>query len=550
MKAKKLAIIAITLIIVTLVGCDEAAMIDDLVINGLTEEAGETIQLAELKQTGDGTAAASTHPNPNREKILSFPNPGDEGFDEWHELVLEDAVNVNVLDITDCTPNPLVIEVGYGESIEIKNSDTTDHTLKHAGASITIPAGASRGVVLTQFLESKGGDGFAGYGCDEAPGGIFYINARLTVKPSERQRYNTFKVVDFLFPDGRKNPSLEGVMVTTLEGIEVTKKTASDGSVTFKRDLPLTVRLEKEGSLTTEVTVVREWEEVVLPSPEKNITFRVVEPLFPNDGDNSDWPDDRNGPGIEGVRVTCLEGSDEGVKETAADGSVTFFGTFPLTIRIEKPGYITTETMVGTVNSEIIFPNEWPEGSEDIIRRLGLEEVIASGELILRWGEDEYLPARSKEIAKEIGDDGDGLGGIFACPHIIVRKAWGGRRELTGADLIHELMHAWQGLNSINPPCDVQIGWTQSEEGQAWIAAIEKDLKEVGPIPVFDDQKYGQSQMPLKEIPWESQAMFSNLWYTGRDGTIEGVVKIDELYQLAPNRCQYFEDRFGPPPPR
>ena len=31
-------------------------------------------------------------------------------------------------------------------------------------------------------------------------------------------------------------------------------------------------------------------------------------------------------------------------------------------------------------------------------------------------------------------------------------------------------------VESVFPPCDVQIGWTQSEEGQAWIAAIEKDL--------------------------------------------------------------------------
>ena len=515
-------------------GCDTDPMLDALLDN--IEETPVTEKVS---------------PPLNREAILAFPGEDatPEEFNRHAELVIAASVNVNLLDISGCTPNPLVIEVGYGESIEIKNSDTTDHTLKHAGASITIPAGSSRGVVLTQFLESKGGDGFAGYACDDAMGGIFYINARLTVKPSERQRYNTFKVVDFLFPDGRKNPSLEGVTVTTLEGIEVTKKTASDGSVTFKRDLPLTVRLEKEGYLTTEVTVTEADEEILLPSPEKNITFWVVEPLFPNEGDHRDWPDKRNGPGIEGVTVTCLEGSDEGVKETDADGSVSFFGTPPLTIRIEKPGYITTETMVGTVNSEIIFPNEWPEGSEDVIRRLGLEEVIASGELILRWEEDEYLPALSKKIAKEIGDDGDGLGGIYACPHIIVRKAWGGRRAFTGADLIHELMHAWQGLNSINPPCDVQIGWTQSEEGQAWIAAIEKDLKEVGPIPVFDDQE-GAAQIPLKEIPWESQAMFSTLWYTGRDGTIAGVVKIDELYQLAPNRCQYMEDRFGPPPPR
>ena len=262
MKAK-LAIIAVTLIIVTIVGCDEAAMIDDLVINGLTEEAGETIQLAELKQTGDGTAAASTHPNPNREKILSFPNPGDEGFDEWYELVLANTVNVNVLDIAGCTPNPLVIEVGHGEVIEIKNSDfTISHTLGSRGNSITIPAGGSRGIVVSEFVKVREGDGTAGYTCGYACidtgyadrdklAGIFRINSKLTVKPHEKQRFFTVKVIGFVFPDGINSPGLEGVRVTTLEGKEVTKKTAIDGTVSFKRDLPLTIQLEKEGYTTT-----------------------------------------------------------------------------------------------------------------------------------------------------------------------------------------------------------------------------------------------------------------------------------------------------------
>ena len=180
----QVVIIAITLIIVTIVGCDEAAMVNDLVTNGLTEEAGETIRLAELKQTGDGTAAASTNPNPNREKILSFPNPGDKGFDEWDELVLANAVNVNVLDIAGCTPNPLVIEVGLGESIEIKNSDfTISHTLSSRGNSITIPAGGSRGIVVSEFVKVREGDGTAGYDCGYADtnklAGIFRINSKL-----------------------------------------------------------------------------------------------------------------------------------------------------------------------------------------------------------------------------------------------------------------------------------------------------------------------------------------------------------------------------------
>ena len=86
-----------------------------------------------------------------------------------------------------------------------------------------------------------------------------------------------------MFPDGINSPSpgLEGVRVTTLEGKEVTKKTAIDGTVSFKRDLPLTIQLEKEGYTTTEVTVTEEGEEILLPSEEPTVLspggYEVVE---------------------------------------------------------------------------------------------------------------------------------------------------------------------------------------------------------------------------------------------------------------------------------
>ena len=187
------------------------------------------------------------------------------------------------------------------------------------------------------------------------------------------------------------------------------------------------VLLEKEGHIT-EVTVREDGEDIVL-SWQKDISFKVVEPLLPEDRIVEPWAIYRNGPGIEGVTVTCLEGSDEGVKETAADGSVTFFGIPPLTIRIEKPGYITTEAVVGTGN-EVVFPNEWPEEAREAIRQLGLEEIIASGVLILRWGDEEYL---QKTLD-------DGVGGIISYPNIIVKKYED--RNFMISTLVHELMHA------------------------------------------------------------------------------------------------------------
>ena len=239
-------------LVLLVVGCDTDPVLDALLDN--IEETPVTEKVT---------------PPLNREAILAFPGEDatPEEFDRHAELVIAAAVNVNLLDISGCTPNPLVIEVGYGESIEIKNSDEVDHTLYFGANLITIPAGGSRGIVVTHFLGSKEGDGFAGYVCDDAMGGIFYVNANLVVEPSEKQRYVTFRVVESLFWDVRSSPSIEGVRVTVLDGSDEVKETAADGRVDFRRDLPLTVRLEKEGYITTEVTVLEEGEEIVLPSP-------------------------------------------------------------------------------------------------------------------------------------------------------------------------------------------------------------------------------------------------------------------------------------------
>ena len=74
--------------------------------------------------------------------LLVFPREDatPEEFDRHAELVRAAAVNVNLLDITGCTPNPLVIEVGIGEYIAIKNSDDVAHTLTHGGGQYHYPS--------------------------------------------------------------------------------------------------------------------------------------------------------------------------------------------------------------------------------------------------------------------------------------------------------------------------------------------------------------------------------------------------------------------------
>ena len=264
----RLAIISVVCIVVSVSGCDEGMTIGKTIMLDDDTPAPIPTTQAELKADPGETGAGV--PQLDREKILAFPGEDatPEEFDRHAELAKAAAVNVNVLDISGCAPNPLVIEVGYGESIEIKNSDEVDHTLYFGANLITILAGGSRWIVVTNFLGSKeGGDGFAGYGCDDAMGGIFYVNPNLVVEPSEKHRYVTFRVVESLFWDVRSSPSIEGVRVTVLDGSDEVKETAADGRVAFRRDLPLTVRLEKEGYITTEVTVLEEGEEIVLPSP-------------------------------------------------------------------------------------------------------------------------------------------------------------------------------------------------------------------------------------------------------------------------------------------
>jgi len=501
LKEAKLAIIAITLVITALISCDEAAMLDDIIIDDLVNQPNEEIDAS-------------------REEILNFPGEGAtvEEFQKHAELVKSVAVNTNTLDITGCNPNPLVLEVGYGEVVEIKNRDRVAHTLYHGGKTITIPGGGSRGIVATDFLGSAGDDGFPGYGCDDAQGGIFYVNSKLVAKPEEKQRYVTFKVIEFVFPDGSSGPSLEGVRVT-VDGSGEIKETATDGSVSFKRDLPLTVRLEKDGYATTEVTVLEEDEKIILPSENKNVTFRVVEPLL----------SDRNGPGIEGVTVTCLEGSDEGPKETAADGSVTFFGIPPLTIQLEGQGRTPKRAIIGS-DGEVVFPNEFPKETEEAIRQFGLTELVASGEIILGLGDHGYLETL-----------GVGAGAWFNCPVILIADP---HVQNLGA-ILHELTHAWMGLKSVGMPCSpTDEDWVKSKEGRAWIVALEKDLKEFGPLPDFDQILYNPLadglDKPLSELPRHSLAEFYPRWYFG----------YKNLSQLAPYRYQYLVDHFGPPPPR
>ena len=254
------------------------------------------------------------------------------------------------------------------------------------------------------------------------------------------------------------------------------------------------------------------------------------------------YPEDANfNRGVSGVTVTCLlNGSEDQVGITDHLGQVTLIGTLPMTIRAEKPGYVSVERQVTTDDSTVVtIGHEFPSEVERSVSQLGLEKAVAAGEILLIWGDDKYIPW----LAKRVGNDD--IGGIYACPNIIIRKYED--RNFMLRVLIHELMHARQGLLSTKPPCDAPLFWVQSEDGEEWIAAMEKDL-EIGSVPGIDGEPWASS-------PWENQAELYSHWFFGPETKRLGeewdqVAELEKLYRLAKYRCQYFEDNFGPPPPR
>ena len=141
----------------------------------------------------------------------------------------------------------------------------------------------------------------------------------------------------------------------------MTKKTAIDGTVSFKRDLPLTIQLEKEGYTTTEVTVTEEGEEILLPSEEPTVLsprrlprcgYEVVEC-----GDFTDPFTQVEPIGCDGQRITghgVLGDLDQWNQETVA---IEFYTDQPT----PKPlfGFMPKAVVSGNVDIVDMFCVHW-----------------------------------------------------------------------------------------------------------------------------------------------------------------------------------------------
>lgn len=113
--------------------------------------------------------------------LKEWPKDGTEEQERQHtNLVKSIAQEAEYLDITNCSPNPLVFQVRYGESFIIKNSDTIEHRLRHSywkEDPIVVPANNERKVVTADLIVE--GSGIYGYGCDSSgeAQGILFITA-------------------------------------------------------------------------------------------------------------------------------------------------------------------------------------------------------------------------------------------------------------------------------------------------------------------------------------------------------------------------------------
>ena len=133
-------------------------------------------------------------------------------------------------------------------------------------------------------------------------------------------------------------------------------------------------------------------------TPMERITITMEDPYI-------EWSEyEPQNPGISEVTVTCVVGCDgQQIEMTDSQGSVTFTGRSPLTIRAEKSGYIPAEKYVWDT-SRVILGHEWPAESAASFRRLQLPF-----NLVLHWNEDDVTVQ-------------GGYWGEYNCSVILVRR--------------------------------------------------------------------------------------------------------------------------------
>ena len=346
-----------------------------------------------------------------------------------------------------------------------------------------------------------------------------------------------------------------GATVTCLAGCEDQQVGTTDslGQTTLTGVEPLSVRAEKDRYFSVEQQVSNGDSIALQRQPPVEVTITVVLPHRSDEilpGTFAQYG--INYFGVEGANVTCLDGCpDRQTQPTDDQGEVTFIGMPTLRVRVEKAGYIPvtrTVSVDGEANGEVVVSHEWPAELAVAIRQLELEDVIASGDLLLNWNTNQ---------------PNKGMGNFFEAGFIQV-DVFRNDRLASVWTLFHEAMHAWQWLKSGRPlwslHCLQETGcpdvlienWHRSDEAQAWLVALEKDIRDHGPMHGLDVGRWSDDPVPFYKNPLENMASFFAEWNIGPCSRKRGCGNRREerakLYARAPNRAAYMEHYFGSPP--
>ena len=109
-------------------------------------------------------------------RALDFPKPGSSTEEkEKHDALIRDvAVRSSRITISNCVSDPVVIRVALQDTIDIKNNDAVDRTMRHGFTSLVqIRAGSVKSIHVKDIFK---GEGIFSYACGGGPiSGIIVI---------------------------------------------------------------------------------------------------------------------------------------------------------------------------------------------------------------------------------------------------------------------------------------------------------------------------------------------------------------------------------------
>ncbi len=225
-------------------------------------------------------------------------------------------------------------------------------------------------------------------------------------------------------------------------------------------------------------------------------------------------------PGLSGVSVTCLQGCEgQPIETTNDEGLVSFRGTNPITVRLEKPGHVRHEQQMSD-GERVFLGHEWPPESAKSFRMLRIPEGI-----ILSWG------VADREVGGNFSSCVNSSTSRRDCIPLVTVAKHGREKRLRTME--HELFHAHQSAYPAPYQSSLQH-WIESEEGQAWKEAMEAD-RAAGRVVGLDEN-------PHNNRITENAAEFWTWWRRAEN------IDSRNLCDIATSRCALMEQWFGPRP--